>query len=173
VVIDPQKADHPVTYVSWHDANAFCTWLNHRVPGSMPGMVARLPTEAEWEKAARGADGRIYPWGSQEPNARLCNFGSEVGDTTPVGQYSPMGDSPSGCADMAGNVWEWTADWYGDAYYTNSPGKDPGGASSGDSRVLRGGSWHYVDQSVRAASRDRLSPDFGYLNVGFRCAISS
>jgi serine/threonine-protein kinase len=94
--------DHPAIYVSWHDAVAFCRWASQQ-----SDYLIRLPTEAEWEKAARGTDGRIYPWGNQPPTAELCNFRRGVGDTTPVGKYSPQGDSPYGVADMSGNVWEW------------------------------------------------------------------
>ena len=94
------KADHPVTSVSWHDAVAFCQWAG-----------VQLPTEAQWEKAARGADGRIYPWGNEKPTEALCNFGMKIGDTTPVERYE-AGKSLYGCLDMAGNVLEWTADWF-------------------------------------------------------------
>lgn len=94
------KENHPVVNVSWYDAVAFCRWLSQET-----GQPFRLPTEAEWEKAARGADGRIYPWGDEQLTNELCYLGS---GTTPVGRYSPQGDSPYGCADMAGNVWEWT-----------------------------------------------------------------
>ena len=96
------KENHPVVDVSWKDAVAFCRWLSQA-----SGKTIRLPTEAEWEKAARGDDGRIYPWGDKPPTKELCNFGGNVGDTTPVGQY-PAGASPCGALDMAGNVWEWT-----------------------------------------------------------------
>lgn len=95
--------DHPVTYVSWCDAQAYCEWAG-----------VRLPTEEEWEKAARGTDGQKYPWGNEEPTSGLCNFNMNVGGTTPVGKYSPQGDSPYGCVDMAGNVWEWTESEYED-----------------------------------------------------------
>jgi serine/threonine-protein kinase len=103
-VIPEGKEDHPVFNVSWHDARTFCRWLNE-----MSGEVVRLPTEAEWEKAARGVDGRIYPWGNQKPDAALCNFNDLYNGTTRVGKFSPQGDSPFGCTDMAGNVWEWVS----------------------------------------------------------------
>ena len=102
----PQGKDHhPVVNVSWEDARSFCQWANQ-----VTGQALCLPTEAEWEKAARGTDGQIYPWGNQPPEDKLCNFGMNILDTTSVGSYSPQGDSPYGCADMAGNVWEWCDD---------------------------------------------------------------
>jgi serine/threonine-protein kinase len=98
-VIPQGKEQHPVVNISWFDAFAFCRWA-----GQGSGHVVRLPSEAEWEKAARAAGGRIWPWGSQPPDKKRCNFNNNVGGTTPVGQYSPRGDSPYGCADMAGNI---------------------------------------------------------------------
>jgi formylglycine-generating enzyme required for sulfatase activity len=162
------KEDHPVVNVSWQDAAEFCRWA-----AKASGQRLRLATEAEWEKAARGADGRIYPWGNEAPDAARCNFNSNVGDTTPVGDYSPQGDSPYACADMAGNVWEWVNDWYDGPYYQKSPPRSPAGPPSGEYRVLRGGAWDDDWVSVRSAYRVFLDPtDMGYFD-GFRCARSA
>jgi len=106
-VIPRGKGNHPVAWISWRDAVAFCAWLKEET-----GQPFRLPTEAEWEKAARGTDGRIYPWGDESPDESRCNFDRQVDDTTPIGRYSPQGDSPYGCADMAGNLWEWCSTAY-------------------------------------------------------------
>ena len=157
----PGRLDHPVVLVNWDDAVAFCRWAG-----------LRLPSEAEWEKAARGTDGRIYPWGNTWDPA-LCNsHEGKKGETTPVGAYSTGGDSPYGCADMAGNAWEWCADRYDESYYASSPGRNPPGPEAGDTRVLRGGSWNYVSGYQRAAHRNSNYPDFrDYL--GFRCGVST
>jgi formylglycine-generating enzyme required for sulfatase activity/serine/threonine protein kinase len=161
------KETHPVVNVSWADAAAFCEWASGAAE-----VEIRLPTEAEWEKAARGTDGRIYPWGDKKPDKGLCNFSMNVKDATPAGQYSPAGDSPYGCADMAGNVWEWVSDWYDGDYYKNSSRENPAGPATGEYRVLRGGSWDFYVRGVRSASRGRNFPDFRYDDVGFRCARS-
>jgi len=159
------KEQHPAVNVSWDDAAAFCAWAS-----KISGQKLRLPTEAEWEKAARGTDQRIYPWGNQQPDKTLANFNQQFNDTTPVGKFSPHGDSPYGCAEMAGNVWEWVADWYGETYYKDSPKSNPTGSASGEYRVLRGGSWYNGARSLRAANRSRNIP-YGRNNyIGFRCA---
>ncbi|WP_374689623.1 formylglycine-generating enzyme family protein [Promineifilum sp.] len=143
----PDKLDHPVVYINWYDAQALAEWAG-----------LRLPTEQEWEKAARGTDGRLYPWGNEEPTAERCNFNKNVGDTTPVGKYSPKGDSPYGCADMAGNVWEWSASLY-------EQGKGL--------RVLKGGAYYTSDaSSLRGAYRNRYNPDYDNRINGARLAVS-
>jgi formylglycine-generating enzyme required for sulfatase activity len=142
------KADHPVVNVSWYDAQAFCKWAG-----------LRLPEEEEWEKAARGTDGQRYPWGDNPPTTDLCNFNKHEKATTPVGRYSPVGNSPWGCVDMAGNVWEWTASWYENEHTF---------------RVLRGGSWNEGDpKRLHCAFRFRYSPGFGLNSYGFRVCVVS
>jgi formylglycine-generating enzyme required for sulfatase activity len=168
--LEGQDDDHPVVWVNWHDSRAFCEWVTGRVraQGLAPQRI-RLPSEAEWEKAARGTDGRDYPWGKEKPGLILCNFGDNEGGTTPVGRYSPRGDSPYGCADMAGNAWEWTSSLHKDYPYRAQDGReDP--ATSGH-RVLRGGGFDDSAWLARCASRDNDYPDVLPGFSGFRvCA---
>lgn len=154
-----QKQEHPVTCVSWHDAVVFCRWASDAT-----GATIRLPTEAEWEKAARGTDGRIWPWGNDAPTKEHCNFAMNVGDTTPVGRY-PKGASPYGVLDMAGNVWEWTATKWVENYQNYRPDDDLAG---GDRRTLRGGSFVNLAVRVRCAFRDWYAPVLWLGISGFR-----
>jgi len=161
LAIPPGKEKHPVVYVTWHDAIAFCEWVG-----------VRLPTEAEWEKAARGADGRKYPWGNEKPTPQICNFSDSGLEeyTTLVGSY-PNGKSPYGCLDMAGNVWEWCSSGYKPYPYKADDGREDL-TSRSDKRVLRGGSWDNDAYYVRACNRDFSEPNMWGSDLGFRCCVS-
>lgn len=159
----PAYADYPVVFVSWAQAAAFCQYDG-----------GRLPTEAEWEKAARGdgAAERLYPWGNAMPSCRLANMGGPegcVGDTDRVGRRID-GQSPYGVLDMAGNVWEWVADWYDPTYYEVGPAENPSGPSHGRLKVMRGGCWMSGADSLRVSCRKAELPAAWAGNVGFRCA---
>ena len=156
------KVDHPMVEVIWDDAKAYCDWA-----------VTALPTEAQWEKAARGTDGRKYPWGNDFDPGKLQRSKKhwpDTGSTAPVGSY-PGGASPYGCLDMAGNAWQWCADWYGEDYYAHSPARNPAGPATGPYRVLRGGSWLnvYLVDIFRCACRYVITPLNRNPGTGFRC----
>lgn len=155
--------NYPMIHVTWDDAQTYCSWVDRR-----------LPTEAEWEKAASwdttNQTQYAYPWGNSSPNNILLNYGRKVGDTTEVGKY-PDGASPYGALDMAGNVAEWVEDWYGDTYYANSPSSNPLGPAAGQYRVLRGGS--YLDHNYSSTFRPSYNPTDSSNYIGFRCAVSA
>jgi formylglycine-generating enzyme required for sulfatase activity len=165
--------DHPVVQVSWDDAAAYCEWAG-----------GQLPTEAQWEMAARGTDGRLWPWGDTYEGNRgsFCDASCPVKRwnhdsyddgyalTSPVGSF-PSGASPYGAMDMAGNVWEWVADWYDENYYSDSPYKNPTGPLSGTERAQRGGAWYDNESWVRITVRHSTPPWVRCDDLGFRCAL--
>ncbi len=162
-------SEQPVVGVSWWDAVLYCAWLTLVCRAQGVEGVYRLPTEAEWEYAARGAKGRRYPWGDQKPTAKLAVYGQDwqKGQSAVVGS-KPGGKSWCGALDLAGNVWEWCADYYDSNYYQSSPACDPENTSKSQYRVLRGGSWYYSAADLRGAARGGYNPDSWGLIDGFR-----
>jgi eukaryotic-like serine/threonine-protein kinase len=166
--INQQYSNFPILNISWKQASKYCQWAG-----------ASLPSEAQWEKAARGTDGRVYPWGNELPTCTLANYGGRtggcVGDTTDVDSH-PSGASPYGALDMAGNLWQWVADWYDRYYYASSPANNPTGPENPvdfdpPSHVLRGGSWLANPEWIRSANRvDDGEGNWDNLRT-FRCAM--
>jgi formylglycine-generating enzyme required for sulfatase activity len=155
------KDNHPAVNVSWEDASAYARWAG-----------AALPTEAQWEKAARGTDGRMFPWGNnlESVKRRSATLNDEE-QTKPVGSH-PEVSSPYGAQDMTGNVWQWCADWYDENYYRNGPARNPSGPPTGTLRVLRGGRWFYNQPNFfPAAYRNSCAPKYWLNLCGFRCVV--
>ena len=161
------KENHPVVDVTWDDASAFCAWASQ-----VTGRKVMLPSEAQWEKAARGTEGGMFPWGNGEPDTSKLNYNNNVGGTTKVGKYSPAGDSQYGVADMAGTVWQWTSSLYKPYPYNPNDGRED--QYSRDARVLRGGGFSYARWDVRSANRGTLrdNPDNRGGFSSFRVSVS-
>jgi len=158
-LLDPEKRDNPVVDVDWAQAEAYCQFVE-----------GRLPTEAEWEKTARGPDGNIYPWGDSAPNCDLLNFKDCVGEKSAVFDYPP-GKSYYEALDLSGNVFEWVADWYTPGYYNDSPEIDPPGPEIGEVRSVRSSSFNSEGSTVSPARRYFLKPTDHRLDLGFRCVV--
>jgi formylglycine-generating enzyme required for sulfatase activity len=158
-VVPPQKKEHPVTYIDWEDANAFAIWCG-----------ATLPSEAQWEKSARGNDGRLFPWGDEEPTKEHANFGNSIGDTTEVGIHK-SGASMFGVLDLAGNVWEWTSSIYKDYPYNSNDGRE--NVNTWGARVVRGGNYLNAAKNIRCADRHSIYPTARDIYIGFRVATKN
>jgi formylglycine-generating enzyme required for sulfatase activity len=161
------RDEHPINCVSWYQAQKFCAWAGKR-----------LPTEAEWEKAARGGDDRFFSWGKHAPSCKLANFNATLklgkdrycrGQTVPVTEY-PQAATPYGVVQMTGNVYEWVLDWYAKDFYAKGPEKDPQGPVVGKHRAIRGGSWFSIYRDIRIGLRGLVPPSIRLPYLGFRCA---
>ncbi len=159
IYTNPAYNSHPVVGVAWDRANAYCSWIG-----------GRLPTEAEWEKAARGSTGNLYPWGNDGAACDFLNYATCVNHTTSVTDYTD-GRSPYGLYDMAGNVFEWVSDWYGAAYYNDGPTANPTGPDTGTDRVIRGSSFETDTNQAESAIRHYMPPANTRRDVGFRCVV--
>jgi formylglycine-generating enzyme required for sulfatase activity len=165
------KKNHPAVNISWDTIMEYCGWLNNLLKAELPSdLVLRLPTEAEWEKAARGTDGREYPWGNEFEKSKCNSKEGGIDGTTFIGLYSPQSDSPYGCADMAGNVWEWTHSENKVYPYNAKDGRED--EHIGVIRALHGGSFRNLANSAHCSSRNWGNPDLGFRHLGFRMTVS-
>ncbi len=157
--VPAKKREHPVTYIDWEDANAFANWCG-----------ASLPSEAQWEKSARGSDGRLFPWGDEKPTNQDANFGNGIGDTTEVGIYK-SGESIFGVLDLAGNVWEWTSSMHSAYPYNSNDGRED--VNAWGARVVRGGNYLSAAKNIRCADRHSIYPTARDIYIGFRVATKN
>ena len=175
--------NHPVTFVTWHDAVAYCTWLtralkeSEKTPAALGELLTQgwqisLPSEAEWEKAARGAEGQVYPWGERVDSTRANTDGCSFDRTSPLGCF-PNGASPYGIEEMSGNVWEWTRSHYQGYPYNPHDGREDLSTDDSQPWVLRGGSWYYSGHLARCASRFRYGRNGWNDDIGFRVVLRS
>jgi serine/threonine protein kinase len=161
-VVTEGVKNHPVVDINWDEADAYCKWAG-----------GNLPTEAQWEYAARGNDGRLYPWGNEEPSCELTRFNGCGEGAAPVGSHSPAGDSWIGAQDMAGNVWEWTSSWYNRDYYAVAPSENPKGPETGENHAMRSGGWSSEPLRLRTAHRGAgVVPEGANNFIGFRCSFT-